>query len=562
MKNFYSSRMLIILLFGILNPTQLFAQWIYNNVGHIPQSNQVSWTNAGLVSDLTPQSADFVYDVTQMPGYIQGTYCDAQVDTALSRAENDNGVSIIYFPGGIYKFNAAIVLTAVSGNNIIFQGAGSSNTTLEFTVGSTNRCFLIQGEPIGNPMGMNCTVYKGSNTLSPTNFNFSSHFSDGDWIHFYEASSPYVEGDFENAVGQITQLEDVNYFSGTMKDEASKAYSPGYGLTIQKILPVTNVGIENLKLKRLDSGDSGSGENIFFKYAVNCWVKGVESDKTCRHHVEIYKSSHIEVSGCYFHHARSYNQGGRGYGVSITFSSTNCLVENNIFKYLRHAMVVQGGANSNVIAYNYSREQHWEDTRVPDWMLGLGGDLLVHGNYPYANLMENNWVEKIWADDACPDIPDWIYECEERVNGPYSAFVRNKAQTHVGIRTMMTLESGPNTSALGCELREDIADGLPIVTSGDADVTTDIYGIWTRSGETYESAPIFTHNQLVTNNGFLVKNYMHLHDFSYYYSVRPSFLSDDYTFPSIGPEIGLLSQNIPAHDRYDNTVKTYIDDLM
>jgi len=41
-----------------------------------------------------------------------------------------------------------------------------------------------------------------------------------------------------------------------IKDEASKAYLTRYGLGVQKIQPVTNIGIENLKIYRVDSSKS------------------------------------------------------------------------------------------------------------------------------------------------------------------------------------------------------------------------------------------------------------------------------------------------------------------
>jgi hypothetical protein len=168
-----------------------------------------------------------------------------------------------------------------------------------------------------------------------------------------------------------------------------------------------NIGIENLKIYRNESGSSSSGSNIFFKHAVNCWIKGVESSFTSRHHIDAQRSSHIYISGCYLHHANSYGGGGRGYGVVLNISTTNCLVENNIFKTLRHAMLVQAGANCNVFTYNYSTDQYWTGES------GQGPDLCLHGNYPFANLFEHNIVEHIEADNSHGN------------NGPYNAFVRN-----------------------------------------------------------------------------------------------------------------------------------------
>lgn len=186
-----------------------------------------------------------------------------------------------------------------------------------------------------------------------------------------------------------------------------------------------NIGIEDLSVERVDSNWAGSGDsgiNIFFNYAVNCWVKGVSLTQTCKRHIQIKFSSHILVSGCYLHDARAFGDGGYGYGVMITESSTKCLIENNIFHRLRHAMLVQAGAMCNVFTFNYSYEQYWTvlmgGIYCPgDWgpILGYyGADLCCHGNYPYSNLFEHNYNERIGLDK------------HHGANGAFNAVVRNR----------------------------------------------------------------------------------------------------------------------------------------
>ena len=150
-----------------------------------------------------------------------------------------------------------------------------------------------------------------------------------------------------------------------------------------------NIGIENLLIQRCDTGTADNGgENILFEYAVNCWVKGVRFEQTCSTHIWITFSSHIYVSGCYFHDARNFGGDGNAYGVTCSKSTTNCLIENNIFHKLTHAMLMQAGANNNVFAFNYSYEQFWTTylgIHVPGDLdafgAGPGGDVAIHGNY-------------------------------------------------------------------------------------------------------------------------------------------------------------------------------------
>ena len=183
----------------------------------------------------------------------------------------------------------------------------------------------------------------------------------------------------------------------------------------------TKVGIEDLKIQRDGTGEK-SGVNIVIGSSDNCWVKGVESTQASGHHILISNnSSHIDIHGCYIHHADEYCGGGRGYGVWITHNSSLCLVENNIIRHLRHSMMVADGAFGNVFGYNYS-----DDIASSDDC----GDISLHGHYsgdigPSRNLFEGNncWyidVDNVWG-----------------ANGYYNTFLRNRS-LKFGIR----VESG------------------------------------------------------------------------------------------------------------------------
>jgi len=117
------------------------------------------------------------------------------------------------------------------------------------------------------------------------------------------------------------------------------------------------------------------------------------------------------VQNSYFHQSYDYGSGGHGYGVTLGRHTTNCLVENNIFETLRHAMMVKEGANGNVFAFNYSRNP------VSATPFSIPADISVHGHYPYMNLFENNIVQKI----SCTDY--W------GPAGPGNTFLRNRVET-------------------------------------------------------------------------------------------------------------------------------------
>jgi hypothetical protein len=104
-----------------------------------------------------------------------------------------------------------------------------------------------------------------------------------------------------------------------------------------------------------------------------------------------------------FRDATDYGGGGHGYGVELVTHTTSALVQNNIFRHLRHSMMVHVGANGNVLGYNYSREPQSEATWVPV-------DISVHGHYPFANLFEGNIVQGVGITDFWgPAGPDNLF---------------------------------------------------------------------------------------------------------------------------------------------------------
>lgn len=546
MKQTFS--ILIIVLFISLTTTFLEGQILYNDVGHIPQSCQVDWTNAGLLPGTSFNSVD-VYVVTNYGAVPNDGQDDhSAIMDAINAAQATTGLTVVYFPSGTYNVNSTISLSRtgsdVGYSEIVLQGAGSDWTILQFTVGSTNDCINVYGVESGDEYGLTNIVTKGSTQLVRSDLLM---FNVNDWIHLCEENFPYGGGD-PRFVGQITQLSAINYGAGqaTMKDEASKEYRPEYNLWIQKLYPIMNVGIENLKIQRMDQDpvtyEEGNA-NISFNIAVNCWVRGVESDNTTYNHLEMNRCSHIEISGNYVHHARSYGEydppfgvDGTGYGMTISYSSTNCLIVNNIWRKLRHAMTIGLGANCNVFDYNYSREQ---DSYEPQML----GDICLHGRYPYANLFEQNVVCQISADDT------------HKKNGPYNAFLRNWVVVppigRIKLHGPIWLHDAPNSGVLGCETWMG-PGGNPIDATGSTtSLSVDIYG---RFNGAFRSHAYMTAYESETR-----LNASAMADVSYYYSSRPEYLDMSYTWPSLGPNYTTsCSQSIPAKDRYGSSKKTYL----
>ncbi|MCX5914514.1 MAG: hypothetical protein NTV04_21590 [Deltaproteobacteria bacterium] len=251
--------------------------------------------------------------------------------------------------------------------------------------------------------------------------------------------------------------------------------------------------------------------------------------------------------------ARFYGKHSYGYGTVLGESTTNCLIENNVFRRVRHAMGIGTGANANVYTFNYSREQYSTHRILGKDISYSGSDVCLHGRYPYANLFEHNIVEYTEADN------------EHGANGPYNAFFRNRVY-----EDNIDLYSAPNSAALGCSTKSSKA----LTTSGNTSFSIQAYGKSYLVGGKfvpYESAPWISY----AGGSFVYypegSNFDFLKDISYYYPSRPYFLPSSYTWPSLGSEYEnplaveqegryyrKLSQTIPAEGRYKSGLETYI----
>ena len=389
----------------------------------IPVNRITDWTLAGYPGKIPVYP--LVKNITDYGGTGNSTHANDQaLQAAIAGLNNQPG--IVYFPAGTFLFNKPILL----GGGIVLKGEGAGNTTLMFNLAGSNDLIKIAGAATGIVANITKPVYKDSNLVLADN---ASLFDVNDYVKIYQNDAALVNDSWAlESVGQILQIEKIEgnniYFSDALRRNYLLADAP----KIRKLTMVAGVGIECLKVKRMDATPLQTS-NIYFLNAAKCWVKGVESDKSNFAHVKIAGSTHIEVSNSYFHGAFAYGGNGQGYGVTCEFTSGNCKIENNIFRQLRHAMLLQAGANGNVLSYNYSLQPFNTDT----FPFNLSGDIVLHGNYPYQNLFEGNIVQNIIADVS------------HGINGPFNTFLRNRAELY-GI--FIVEGGGDSTNIVGNEI--------------------------------------------------------------------------------------------------------------
>ena len=489
----------------------LFSQLVNGQV--VSPDRMVSWNDAGLRDTST---LNFTIINVLNEGF-DNTGIDAN-NVKMDSLINEFGSSgaVFYFPQGEYLFNHPIDLQS----NQVLKGEGMGQTELIFDLGGSGDAIRISGsvDNSSSPL-LSVNAIKGQNYIQS---NESNEFSDGEWIKLFQQDDDLVTSSWAlNSVGQIVKIEgvagDTIFLESALRMDFEIQKEPRF----KKIQMKTNVGIECLKLFRVDDAAPEQASNFAFRYASNCWLKNVESENCTFSHVVAENESNLKIGRSYFHHGFDYGGGGRAYGVSLQFTTNECLIEDNIFEHLRHSMLLQAGPNGNVFAYNFSTDPYWTSSSpfIPN---DAAGDMVLHGNYPYANLFEQNSGQNIVIDNS------------HGANGPHNTFLRNRASLF-GI--FFSDATSPSQNLVGNE--------IPNTSSPYSLVNYSIQGV-----DQFEYGNNNKGN--ITPNGTEV-----LGDESYFYTETPVFLNAT-EWSGIGTPNVMEQNTIPAQTRFEtNAIYDY-----
>ncbi len=493
MKNTFLS----FLLLGI-TCTGIYAQTI-------PAGRKVKWENAGFPNKVP--SFNKTINILQHGANASGT---SDNSTALQHAiEALNGKSgVVYFPKGIYKFAQTINLT----DSVVLKGAGADSSVLLFDLGgAAANCINVYGSELALKSKVTAALYKDSSSIIIDNV---VAWQANDEFILYQNDKALVTSSWAyNSVGQIMRIKKIEGNKIIPDCPLRKSYETSDSVVIVKRKPCTYAGIECLRIKRLDK-TSTQTSNVDFDKASYCWMIGVRSDSANYAHVTASRSSHIYISGCYMHHAFGYGSGGKAYGVCLQFTSGDCLIENNIFYHLRHSMLLQAGANGNVFVYNSSSDPYWVEGIFPS---NSAGDIVLHGNYPYANLFEGNDAQNLVIDNS------------HGKNGPYNTFFRNRLGTW-GI-FMNSNPASNDQNFIGNEITNTIAGMYSISGTGHLEYNNNLKG---------SIIPEATANLPVL---------------SYFSGSKPEYYSS-VIWPSFGPPSAYNTGTVPATERLKNKIYT------
>lgn len=470
----------------------------------IPAQYLHDWSKAGLQHEPIHGSEQIALD----PILIDNTGSlpiNAVLDTAFQKL--NGGPGTISIPPGRYLLSKNISLA--SGQHL--QGSGAGKTTLVFDLQGKGDAIVVSGNVLADSSRVTGAAVRGNNILEVFDAN---KFSVGDFIVLKQNDASLVYSGW--AAGSVSQQFRIENITGNFLILDEKLNRDFLNAWVQKFLPVQDVEISCMKIYRRDAS-SGQTSNIVFNYVRNSRIYGIESDTTNFAHVVIRNSSHNEIRQSWFHHAHAYGGGGQGYGVSMEFGASGNLVENNVFNHLRHSILVQSGANGNVFGYNYSTDPYWKEGFFP---ADAAGDIVLHGNYPFANLFEGNIARNIVIDNS------------HGRNGMHNAFYRNRAE---GYGLFMSAANTDSMIIAGNEIVgvEGLLGQYNVLGTGHFQADNRVKGEW----------------KFVTGNA--LPN-------SLYLNTRPKFWELRTDWPGIGTQNSSGNSPIPAMARWkDSSFKAF-----
>jgi hypothetical protein len=469
-------------------------------------SRRVDWTVAGLNDTST---IGFTHLNATSFGMIgDGVSPNDQVFDSLLALNYPNGVHF-YFPAGTYVFNQTKTLPS----NCWISGDGAGATHFTFDLNGTGHALQSSGQVVsGDSSSFSTAGNKGDHFIRVLN---TAQFQAGDWVKFQMEDADWVTSSWAlKSVGQIVKISSIANDTLYLASELRMDYPLNRFPKAIRLNMKRNIGISCLSIERMDNTAPEQASNVQFSYVENAWIHGVESSKTTFAHFECEHASNVLVSNCYLHDAFDYGGGGRGYGVVLHFTTNECLIENNVFKHLRHSVLLQAGSNGNVTAFNHSLDPYWTNGN-PLLSGNSAGELVLHGNYVYANLFEHNVVQNIVIDNS------------HGPNGPYNTFLRNRAELY-GI--FFSDATSPSQNFLGNE-----------VTNANFPYSAVNYSIQGVDQFSYGNNNKGTVSPAGTSN---------LMDTSYHYQTKPGFVQG-YQWGKIGLPNAMNAEGIPAKDRFE-----------
>lgn len=389
----------LILLFGV----SLFSQpWS----GIVDATRAVDWSGAGVVGGIPTNR----------------TQCGSTIAAYSGTATTINS-AITACGSGQYVLLGAGTFTLSSGitfggrSNVTLRGSGADSTFLVFTGDVNCRgfgasiCVGSSSNPV-MPTPSSTTTWTAGYTPGTTTLTLGStsgisagsilildQMSDSsDTGNIFICSTSVCSGEGGNAYGRTGRAQQqlvrvtsvgggntVNISPGLYMPNWRTGKTPGVSFASPGI---SGIGIESLSM---DHTSSGGVSGIVSLYTNNCWISNIRSLNSNRNHVWVYQSLNNTIRDSYFYGTQ--NHASQSYGVEL-FSTSNILIENNVFQRIAGPITINGSDTASVLAYNFAIYNYY--TSSGNWLIPA---FIAHESGIAYTLVEGNVGQSFEGDD-------------------------------------------------------------------------------------------------------------------------------------------------------------------
>lgn len=359
----------------------------------VPTSRLLSW-NAGFPGGAIPFYTNSI-TITAAPYSADSNGvldCFNVLTQAIANASN---FSAIYFPPGTYVISNQV---QIKDKAIVIRGAGSNLTHIigRHTNSTAQGLFYVRGSSSSLTLMTNGQAV-GSSAVTVTN---TSSLTAGTYIITLQNNDTNtLEGDIPGGETttsayyqrQWNRIASVTNFTLNLDRPLYATYDPTTNLypRVQRMVPTTNCGFEDFRITQQGTNDG----IIYYFQAADCWAKGLWTSNANWYHIAYDNSWRCTAISNTHHFATTYGQGG--YGVDIS-QSTDIKVENTVFYYLRHSVIVQNGSSGCDIFANYSTSMYDVNGTNVNFLMP---DIEIHGGHAIKNVIRQNVCGKIQLDD-------------------------------------------------------------------------------------------------------------------------------------------------------------------
>ncbi len=390
MKNNHQKRISTALLSAVLFAINMFFVPVDTGYGEIiPADRRINW-NPGIPGGI-PARTTICANVRTSPYSAVGDGVADDTNAIQSAINNCPAGQVVYLPQGTYKTTKELLIN----KGIVLRGDGPAKTKIQgYSTLTTGHIINMSGPSIA-VVGIDVTSgsTKGSQTITVSD---ASSLAVGNTIMIDQLNDPALvnigsctfcsRDNNTRVMRQITKITSKSGNTLTLDSPLAITFSSQFSPQVVKITSGTqceSAGIEDLYVERVTGGE-GNIQSFQCNYS---WIKNIESYNVIGEHIEIVSSYRNVLRDSYIHHSQSFGTSGEGYGVSLRFGTSDTLVENNVFYYLRHSMLLQAAGPGNVLGYNYSDRMF--DENYPNTKY-LQPDLVTHAAHPFMTLWEGN----------------------------------------------------------------------------------------------------------------------------------------------------------------------------